>query len=208
MRKYDNRNKLKLFVLVAVIILAIGYAIVTATLIVVKKNPINYFNIKDSADDKDNTNNNDNNNNNGDKSNRNNNNGGSEVPENKENGKFYVHYVTNNNSPAITGGTGTASVSDDKMSAFFYINSMSDNNTVYISYDVQNDSEKYDADLDIDLTNSNPEYFKVTSQIDNKILKENNKTKVTFKVELIKQPIASEETTTITGTIVAKPIKK
>ena len=44
MRKYDNRNKLKLFVLVAVIILAIGYAIVTATLIVVKKNPINYFN--------------------------------------------------------------------------------------------------------------------------------------------------------------------
>ena len=207
MKEYDNRNKLKIFVLIAVIILAIGYAIVTATLIVIKKDPINYINIKEPDESKEDINDNSNTNN-GNKSKSNNNKDSSEVPENKENGKFYVHYVTNNNSPAITGGTGTASVSDDKMSAFFYINSMSDNNTVYISYDVQNDSEKYDADLDINLTNSNPEYFKVTSQIDNKILKENNKTKVTFKVELIKQPIASEETTTITGTIVAKPIKK
>ena len=203
MKKYDNRNKLKLFVLIAVIILAIGYAIVTATLIVVKKNPINYFIIKESADNNNDTNTD------GDKSKRNNNKGSSEIPENKENGKFYVHYVTNNNSPVITGGTGTATVSDDSLSAIFYINSiMSDNDIVYISYDIRNDSENYDADLDINLTNSNPEYFKVTKEINDKILRENNRTKVTFKVELIKPPIENEETTTISGTIIAKPIKK
>ena len=203
MKKNDNRNKLKLFVLIAVIILAIGYAIVTATLIVVKKNPINYFIIKESADNNDDTNTD------GDKSKRNNNKGSSEIPENKENGKFYVHYVTNNNSPVITGGTGTATVSDDSLSAIFYINSiMSDNDIVYISYDIRNDSENYDADLDINLTNSNPEYFKVTKEINDKILRKNNRTKVTFKVELIKPPIENEETTTISGTIIAKPIKK
>ena len=203
MKKNDNRNKLKLFVLIAVIILAIGYAIVTATLIVVKKNPINYFIIKESADNNDDTNTD------GDKSKRNNNKGSSEMPENEENGKFYVHYVTDNNSPVITGGTGTATVSDDSLSAIFYINSiMSDNDIVYISYDIRNDSENYDADLDINLTNSNPEYFKVTKEINDKILRENNRTKVTFKVELIKPPIENEETTTISGTIIAKPIKK
>ena len=203
MKKNDNRNKLKLFVLIAVIILAIGYAIVTATLIVVKKNPINYFIIKESADNNNDTNTD------GDKSKRNNNKGSSEIPENKENGKFYVHYVTNNNSPVITGGTGTATVSDDSLSAIFYINSiMSDNDIVYISYDIRNDSENYDADLDINLTNSNPEYFKVTKEINDKILRKNNRTKVTFKVELIKPPIENEETTTISGTIIAKPIKK
>ena len=203
MKKNDNRNKLKLFVLIAVIILAIGYAIVTATLIVVKKNPINYFIIKESADNNNDTNTD------GDKSKRNNNKGSSEIPENEENGKFYVHYVTDNNSPVITGGTGTATVSDDSLSAIFYINSiMSDNDIVYISYDIRNDSENYDADLDINLTNSNPEYFKVTKEINDKILRENNRTKVTFKVELIKPPIENEETTTISGTIIAKPIKK
>ena len=203
MKKNDNRNKLKLFVLIAVIILAIGYAIVTATLIVVKKNPINYFIIKESADNNDDTNTD------GDKSKRNNNKGSSEMPENEENGKFYVHYVTDNNSPVITGGTGTATVSDDSLSAIFYINSiMSDNDIVYISYDIRNDSENYDADLDINLTNSNPEYFKVTKEINDKILRENNRTNVTFKVELIKSPIENEETTTISGTIIAKPIKK
>lgn len=203
MKKNDNRNKLKLFVLIAVIILAIGYAIVTATLIVVKKNPINYFIIKESADNNNDTNTD------GDKSKRNNNKGSSEIPENEENGKFYVHYVTDNNSPVITGGTGTATVSDDSLSAIFYINSiMSDNDIVYISYDIRNDSENYDADLDINLTNSNPEYFKVTKEINDKILRKNNRTKVTFKVELIKPPIENEETTTISGTIIAKPIKK
>lgn len=85
---------------------------------------------------------------------------------------------------------------------------MNDNDTVYIKYDVYNDSDQYNADLDIELTNSNPNYFRVTKQIDKKTIKEKEKTTVTFTVELIKVPIHSEETTSVTGKIIAKPVKK
>lgn len=65
MRKIDTKNKLKVFVLVAIIILMIGYTIVTATLIITKKNPVNYFNIKIADESQDTPSGNSNNNSNG-----------------------------------------------------------------------------------------------------------------------------------------------
>lgn len=212
MRKIDTKNKLKVFVLVAIIILMIGYTIVTATLILTKKNPVNYFNIKIADEGQDTPSGNSNNNSNGNSNhyyptNPGKNNNNSDVPE--DTGHFNVHYVSSSTSPKITGGSGTATISDDGKTASFYINSiMNDNDTVYIKYDVYNDSDQYNADLDIELTNSNPNYFRVTKQIDKKTIKEKEKTTVTFTVELIKVPIHSEETTSVTGKIIAKPVKK
>ena len=58
MRKIDTKNKLKVFALVAIIILMIGYTIVTATLIFTKKNPINFLNIRIADESQNNPSNN------------------------------------------------------------------------------------------------------------------------------------------------------
>ena len=189
MRKIDTKNKLKVFALVAIIILMIGYTIVTATLIFTKKNPVNFFNIKIADESQNNPSNNNGKTNSYYPTNPGKNNKG--VPE--DTGYFNVHYVSSSTSPKITGGTNSI---------------MDDYDIVYIKYDVYNNSDQYNADLDIELTNSNPDYFRVTKQIEKKTLKEKEKTTVTFMVELIKVPIYSEETTTVTGKIIAKPIKK
>lgn len=205
MRKIDTKNKLKVFALVAIIILMIGYTIVTATLIFTKKNPVNFFNIKIADESQNNPSNNNGKTNNYYPTNPGKNNKG--VPE--DTGYFNVHYVSSSTSPKITGGTGTATISDDGKTASFYINRITDDNdTVYVKYDVYNNLDQYNADLDIELTNSNPDYFRVTKQIEKKTLNEKEKTTVTFTVELIKAPIHSEETTSVTGKIIAKPIKK
>lgn len=185
MKKNNSERNAKTFVLIAVIVLAIGYAIITTSIIVIKKYP-DVFIIK--KDDKE------------------------QIEDNTEidaEENFNVHYLSSKTSPTIIGGTGTATISEDKKSASFYVNNIvSNDDRAYIKYDIYNDSNGYNANIDINITNSNPEYFKVSKEIENDFIREKNKTTVTFIIELIKSPINTEETTTVSGTIVAKPVKK
>lgn len=173
MKKINNReNSSKLFVLLAVLILAIGYAVVTTTIKVIKPSPKNNTVIKD----------------------------------NKE--YFDVHYLSDDTTPHIELGTGTAEVSEDKKTASFNFNNMKKKGDLAIvKYKIINDSTE-DANLDIKLTNNNSEYFKVTKKLAKTTLKSKEVTTLTITVELLITPSSGEKTALITGTIIASPIKK
>jgi len=73
-------------------------------------------------------------------------------------------------------------------------------------FTIENTSSDIDADIDAKVTNTNPEYFNVTSTLSDKVI-EAKTGKVTFEitVELIKLPIDGEETTDISASIIATP---
>ena len=120
---------------------------------------------------------------------------------------FYVHYIATEDSPKIIKGTGTASISEDKTSATFAIQGMSrKGDKAIVEYTILNESEGQTANLDINITNSNTEFFKVDKKLDATIIHEQQITKATITIELIKTPINTIEKTLVTGDIVATPM--
>ena len=223
--KNDNNERyLKTFVVVAVILLAIGYAIVTTSYIVAKKYQKNYtINVfdnytnenKDKQNDKNNKDTKKNNQNEIDKNNQNETENDKDKDHDHDNDndidptarpKFNVHYVENSSSPKIVGGTGTATISDDQLVALFDVSGMAKvGDKVSVKYDIYNESVGYDAILEINVTNSNPEYFNVYRKIDKLVIGEKETTTATITVELIKDIYEGSVSTAISGTIKAKP---
>ena len=72
---------------------------------------------------------------------------------------------------------------------------------------VINNSPELSASLSTNIYNSNPEFFKVTCDFSKNILNpKSDEAFMEINIELIKQPINSNETTNITFDIVAEPI--
>lgn len=86
-----------------------------------------------------------------------------------------------------------------------HMNIIEDTETV--SYIVQNTSRDLYADLIVNTTITNPEFFEVDTFIEKTRLTNGEATKVTFTVRLIKNPVGHEEVTTIKATIDAIPIQ-
>ena len=86
-----------------------------------------------------------------------------------------------------------------------HMNIIEDTETV--SYIVQNTSRDLYADLIVNTTITNPEFFEVDTFVEKTRLTNGEATKVTFTVRLIKNPVGHEEVTTIKATIDAIPIQ-
>lgn len=81
--------------------------------------------------------------------------------------------------------------------------------TKKITVPVINNSNGLSAKLQINTSNSNPEYFKVTSKTVKSILnKKSDETLIEITVQLIKEPLDSNESTEITIDVIAEPINK
>jgi hypothetical protein len=74
-------------------------------------------------------------------------------------------------------------------------------------YIVRNDSNGVGAEISLNLSNTNNEYFKVTETILDNKLQAGDETTASVKVEMIKTPITDSVTTTVTATLTATPIE-
>ncbi len=111
-------------------------------------------------------------------------------------------------SATLTSGTGTATITNDTTATISVTGLTKVGDTATATYTIKNESLGVGADISLQLSNSNTEYFKVTETINDKQLQVNEQTTATITVEMIKTPIISDVTTTITGTLHATPIDK
>ena len=79
--------------------------------------------------------------------------------------------------------------------------------TVTATYTVQNTSDDLSADLTVETTNSNKEYFTISSELEKTSLIAGEATTLTVTVELIKTPITDTETATIGIQLTAAPVQ-
>ena len=76
-----------------------------------------------------------------------------------------------------------------------------------ISYIVENTSRDLSADLSVNITNDNKEYFLVETKIEKTRLLKGEETKVILTVELIKEPIHKVENAKIGVQLISKPVQ-
>ena len=69
-----------------------------------------------------------------------------------------------------------------------------------------NNSNSVGAEISLDLTNANSEYFKVTESIGDTELQAGDTTQASVTVEMIKTPIDNDVSTTISAKLIANPI--
>ena len=78
---------------------------------------------------------------------------------------------------------------------------------VTATYEIANDSTDLSSDLNVKATNSNANYFSVSSKLANKSIKAGEKTTVLVTVELLKTPIDADVSTNIGVTLNAIPVQ-
>ena len=122
--------------------------------------------------------------------------------------RFKVHFVSAQRITGSPGAGGTAIVDhNDKTLAHFSISGLTkEGDYAQATYLIKNDSNKIGADISLKITNSNPEYFKVTQSIDNNILKAGDTTLTKVKVELIKSPIDAAVSTDVSSRLISNPL--
>ncbi len=79
--------------------------------------------------------------------------------------------------------------------------------TVTATYTILNTSPDLTADLVASITNSNEEYFNVTSSFTDSSVKAGNTTTITVTVELIKTPITTDVVSDVTVSLTASPVQ-
>ncbi len=82
-----------------------------------------------------------------------------------------------------------------------------DENTETVTYIIQNTSKDLSAELSIETTNSNKEYFLIESKIEKTTLTKGEATKIIIKIQLIKEPVGKSEKSTIGIQLRATPIQ-
>ena len=137
-------------------------------------------------------------------------NGNATASINQEN--FKVYFVNTGDTPSLTGNvsvTGAASIStQDNTVALFDVGGLTKVGDYAIAtYTIINNSNAIGADITLNVTNSNSNYFKVTESIADSQLQAGDTTTGTIKVEMIKTPVDNTVTTSVKGTLTATPIE-
>lgn len=170
MKNSGNKKifKICLFVLVAVVILGVGYASISAMKL--------YFN------------------------------GGAAISPDQS--KFRVEFVSAQRITGTPGAGGTATInSDDKTQAYFSISGLAKvGDYAEATYVVKNFSNNIGANISLQLSNSNPEYFKVTEIIQDSQLQAGEETYATVRVEMIKSPVEESVATDVSAKLISEPI--
>ena len=130
-------------------------------------------------------------------------NGNGTVSVNQENFKVYFTNST------VTEGKGTVSIDEeDATIGYFDITGLSkEGDEATATYTVRNYSNGVGAEITLNLTNSNTEYFKVTETILDNKLQAGESTTAKVRVEMIKTPITDAVSTSITATLTASPLE-
>lgn len=100
-----------------------------------------------------------------------------------------------------------AAITNDICATINVSNLTMDESIETVTYIVQNTSKDLFAELYINTTNSNEEYFLVETEIEKDTLINGEATKVIVKVELIKEPVGETEKATIGIQLDAKPVQ-
>ena len=121
---------------------------------------------------------------------------------------FKVKFLSEENvTPTITGEGNTVSVKDD-ITAEFSISTLTGlGDSEVATFRVKNESKGIGADISLNVTSSNSEYFKVTEYVADTQLQAGDETTVTVTVEMIKTPITDTVSTSITATLIATPLE-
>ena len=122
---------------------------------------------------------------------------------------FKVKFLNETGVTPVIEGTpnNTVSVDSDTTASFTVTTLNGAGQSVTATYRVKNESPGIGASIGLQLTNSNPDYFKVTQKILDNKLQAGEETTVTVKVEMLKTPVESAVSTSITATLVATPIE-
>ena len=120
-----------------------------------------------------------------------------------------VYFTQAQSITGSTGVSGTSSIDDnDATIAYFDVSGLTKVGDYGVAtYTISNNSNGIGADISLQLTNSNNEYFKITETVADSQLQAGDTTSATIKVEMVKTPINDSVTTSITGTIKATPIE-
>ena len=121
---------------------------------------------------------------------------------------FKVKFLSEENvTPTITGEGNTVSVKDDTTAEFSVSSLTGLGDSEVATFRVKNESKGIGADISLNVTNSNLEYFKVTEYVQDTQLQAGDETTVTVTVEMIKTPIENEVSTSITAKLIANAIE-
>ena len=134
-------------------------------------------------------------------------NGNATASVNQEN--FKVYFTQAQSITGSTGVSGTSSIDDnDATIAYFDVSGLTKVGDYGVAtYTISNNSNGIGADISLQLTNSNNEYFKITETVADSQLQAGDTTTATIRVEMIKTPIQADVTTSVTGTLTATPIE-
>ena len=122
---------------------------------------------------------------------------------------FKVHFIQAQAISGSTGASGTSTIdSQDDTKATFDVTGLTKvGDYAEAVYTVRNDSNGIGAEITLNLTSSNTEYFKVTETILDNKLQAGEETTAKVRVEMIKTPITDSVTTSITATLTASPLE-
>ena len=134
-------------------------------------------------------------------------NGNATASVNQEN--FKVYFTQAQSITGSTGVSGTSSIDDnDATIAYFDVSGLTKVGDYGVAtYTISNNSNGIGADISLQLTNSNNEYFKITETVADSQLQAGDTTTATIRVEMIKTPIQADVTTSVTGTLTATPME-
>ena len=122
---------------------------------------------------------------------------------------FKVHFTGAHGITGSTGVSGTSNIdSQDDTKAIFDVTGLTKvGDYAEAVYTVRNDSNSIGAEITLNLTNSNSEYFKVTETILDNKLQAGEETTAKVRVEMIKTPVTDSVSTSVTATLTASPLE-
>lgn len=115
---------------------------------------------------------------------------------------FNVHFT----NVALVTGTGSATVIDGTTAEITASGLSVKDDEFEAEFFVKNDSRGIAAEFDLVLNNTDTDYIRVTKTIEKKQLAAGETASVTVKVVLLQTVFENDFTSTITGTIIAKPL--
>ena len=121
---------------------------------------------------------------------------------------FKVHFTEAKEITGTTGVSGTTIIESNDTVASFNVTGLSKTGDYAEAvYTVRNDSNGIGAEISLNLSNTNNEYFKVTETILDNKLQAGDETTASVKVEMIKTPINDSVTTSVTAKLISTPIE-
>ena len=121
---------------------------------------------------------------------------------------FKVHFTEAKEITGTTGVSGTTIIESNDTIASFNVTGLTKvGDYAEAKYTVSNDSNTVGAEISLNVTTTNTEFFKVTETIDDNKLQAGEETTATVKVEMIKTPINDSVTTSVTAKLIATPLE-
>ena len=121
---------------------------------------------------------------------------------------FKVHFTEAKEITGTTGVSGTTIIESNDTIASFNVTGLTKvGDYAEAEYTIKNDSAGIGAEISLNVTTTNTEFFKVTETINDNKLQAGETTQATVKVEMIKTPVTDSVTTSVTAKLIASPLE-